>query len=196
MGWLSAPVSVLRGAWAHTADESNARFCKGPAARDLPRWDTIAFKQALSDCKRESKIPNDTLDQLQAISRVLLAPQKPTPFEVTHLADIADISDGVIVHGSFQYIFCRLEHQHGVRMSLHHRYDLRHPRMPLLIMKTKQLTGHPSSRNQDQSCTLLKLAPPAHHSCQLPSVMVQQEAHLPLHHQHSWIYWLTWQTWR
>ena len=87
MGWLSAPVSVLRGAWAHAADEKSSRSCSGPSARDLPRWDTVAFRQTLSECKRESRIPSDTLDQLQAISRVLLAPQQPRPFEVTPAPD-------------------------------------------------------------------------------------------------------------
>ena len=87
MGWLSAPVSVLRGAWAHAADEKSARSWSGPSARDLPRWDTVAFKQTLSECKRESRVPRDALDQLQAISRVLLAPQQPSPFVVSSAAD-------------------------------------------------------------------------------------------------------------
>ncbi len=90
MGWLSAPVSVLRGAWAHTAEDKSVRSCSGPSAKDLPRWDTVAFRQTLSDCKKEPRFSRDTLDQLQAISRVLLTPKQPVPFEVTSELIFAD----------------------------------------------------------------------------------------------------------
>ena len=82
MGWMLGSFSALQGAWAQKTADRPTTFHSDRAAKELPRWDTLAFKQTLRDFQKEAWAPTDTIDQLQAISRVILQPKQPNPHKV------------------------------------------------------------------------------------------------------------------
>ena len=92
MGWTLGSFSTLQTAWAHKSADQAFPFRSNLAAQDLPRWDTVAFKQTLRDFQKEAWAPTDTIDQLQAISRVILQPKQPSPYKVKQLSCFAPAS--------------------------------------------------------------------------------------------------------
>ncbi|KAK9840450.1 hypothetical protein WJX74_010041 [Apatococcus lobatus] len=82
MAWVLGSFSALQNAWAQKSGDQTATFSSNHAAQDLPRWDTVAFKQTLREFQSEAWAPTDTINQLQAISRVILQPKKPSPHKL------------------------------------------------------------------------------------------------------------------